>query len=157
MRKLNKSYRFFATLPLIGLMTFLPAIAADIDENIVVAQDAKSAQSSAITSQSRGELNGFKGYRHHRTGYKKHTDGWWYPEAAFEPGAQADSNTIKLKKAAQKSKKEENQPWLIKNHVDYCSAKYKSYISSDNSYQPYEGPRKQCVSRYYSPKGISSD
>ena len=157
MRKLNKSYCCFATLPLIGLMLFQPVLAADLDENLANTQNSRPALSSAITSQSRGELNGFKGYRHHRTGYKKHTDGWWYPEAAFEPGAHADSNAIKVKKAAQKSKKEENKPWLIKAHVDYCSAKYKSYTSLDNSYQPYDGPRKQCVSRYFGSKGTSGD
>lgn len=157
MRNLNKSFCFFAALPVIGLMAFVPTMAADLDENLVVTQNSRLAQSSTITSQSRGEWNGFKGYRHHRTGYKKHTDGWWYPEAAFEPGAHADSTTIKLKKTSQKSKKEEEKPWLIKAHVDYCTAKYKSYTSSDNSYQPYDGPRKQCVSRYYGPKGTSAN
>ena len=152
MRKFNKSFCLFVGLPVIGLVATFSSLAADLDENLVIAQNAKTTESSAITSTSRGELNGFKGYRHHRTGYKKHTDGWWYPEAAFQPGAHADSTNVKPKKASQKAKKDDDKPWLIKNHVDFCSSKYKSYTSSDNSYQPFDGPRKQCVSRYYSSK-----
>jgi BA14K-like protein len=30
------------------------------------------------------------------------------------------------------------------SHADYCRAKYRSYRVSDNSFQPYNGPRRQC-------------
>jgi len=30
-----------------------------------------------------GLLNGYKGYRHHRAGFRRHEDGWWYPREAF--------------------------------------------------------------------------
>lgn len=33
-------------------------------------------------------------------------------------------------------------------HLNWCHAKYKSYRDWDNSYQPYHGPRKACVSPY---------
>ena len=33
-------------------------------------------------------------------------------------------------------------------HVRWCDAKYRSYRVSDNTFQPYHGPRKQCVSPY---------
>lgn len=30
------------------------------------------------------------------------------------------------------------------SHVDYCYSKYRSYRASDNTYQPTNGPRRQC-------------
>lgn len=154
----NKSVSFFLlTMPLMGLISLSSAIAGNFEEEIVVAQNSKPTTSSSLTNQSRGEWNGFKGYRHHRSGYKKHTDGWWYPEAAFQPGVHVDSSNTIQKKTTQKQKKEEDKPWFMKMHIDYCAAKYKSYTSSDNTYQPYEGGRKQCLSRYYKGKGTASE
>jgi hypothetical protein len=31
-------------------------------------------------------------------------------------------------------------------HTSWCSARYSSYRSSDNTYQPFSGPRRPCVS-----------
>ncbi|MFZ2101511.1 MAG: BA14K family protein [Oricola sp.] len=33
-------------------------------------------------------------------------------------------------------------------HINWCFGKYKSYRMSDNTYQPFDGPRKQCISPY---------
>ena len=33
-------------------------------------------------------------------------------------------------------------------HYDYCNRRYRSYRASDNSFQPYHGPRKACRSPY---------
>ena len=33
-------------------------------------------------------------------------------------------------------------------HVGWCSARYRSYDSYSNTFQPYHGPRQQCVSPY---------
>lgn len=33
-------------------------------------------------------------------------------------------------------------------HYDWCQARYRSYRASDNSFQPYNGPRRQCRSPY---------
>jgi hypothetical protein len=33
-------------------------------------------------------------------------------------------------------------------HVRWCYNHYRSYRASDNTYQPYNGPRRQCVSPY---------
>jgi len=30
------------------------------------------------------------------------------------------------------------------SHVEYCASKYRSYRASDNTYQPLNGPRRQC-------------
>lgn len=34
-------------------------------------------------------------------------------------------------------------------HVQWCEARYRSYRISDNSFQPYNGPRRQCASPYF--------
>lgn len=33
-------------------------------------------------------------------------------------------------------------------HSAWCESRYRSYRASDNSFQPYEGPRRPCVSPY---------
>jgi hypothetical protein len=33
-------------------------------------------------------------------------------------------------------------------HVEWCYNRYRSYRAWDNTYQPYNGPRRQCVSPY---------
>lgn len=33
-------------------------------------------------------------------------------------------------------------------HVRWCDNRYRSYRASDNSFQPYNGPRQQCRSPY---------
>lgn len=33
-------------------------------------------------------------------------------------------------------------------HVAWCANQYRSYRTSDNTFQPYQGPRQQCVSPY---------
>ncbi|WP_274424166.1 BA14K family protein [Chelativorans sp. YIM 93263] len=38
---------------------------------------------------------------------------------------------------------------LSASHVYWCQQKYRSYRVSDNTFQPYHGPRKPCVSPYY--------
>lgn len=34
------------------------------------------------------------------------------------------------------------------SHADWCYARYRSYRAYDNTYQPYNGGRRQCVSPY---------
>lgn len=123
-------------------------IAADLSAD-VVAEASQIGAPTSITNKSRGEWNGFKGYRHYRNGYRKHTDGWWYPEAAFQPNAKAGVTNESVQAISHKQKDSEEKPWQIKSHVDYCLAKYKTYSASDNTYQPFEGARKACVSPYY--------
>nr|WP_244570967.1 BA14K family protein [Stappia sp. TSB10GB4] len=37
---------------------------------------------------------------------------------------------------------------LPRQHVAWCSQRYRSYRSYDNTFQPYNGPRRICVSPY---------
>jgi hypothetical protein len=71
--------------------------------------------------------NGYRGYGYHRAGYRYY-GGYWYPAAAFVVVA----------------------PRVVvrgsMSHARWCENRYVSYRVSDNTYQPYDGPRRQCVS-----------
>lgn len=82
---------------------------------------------------------GHRGYRHHRPGYRQY-NGWWFPPAAFIAGAIIGGAIA-------------NEPPVQYRprgnaHVDWCYNRYRSYRASDNTFQPYNGPRRQCVSPY---------
>ena len=83
---------------------------------------------------------GHRGYRHARPGYRRHGD-YWFPPAAFALGA-----IIGGAMAAQEP------PIRYRPrggaHAEWCFNQYRSYRASDNTYQPYNGPRRQCVSPY---------
>ncbi len=34
-------------------------------------------------------------------------------------------------------------------HINWCYNRYRSYRAYDNTFQPYHGPRRQCISPYY--------
>ncbi|MDX8500836.1 BA14K family protein [Mesorhizobium sp. VK4C] len=79
---------------------------------------------------------GHRGYRHYRPGYRRHGD-LWFPLAAFAAGA-IISGAIANSRPA----------YAGNAHVRWCYNRYRSYRASDNTYQPYNGPRRQCVSPY---------
>lgn len=79
--------------------------------------------------------HGHRGYRYYRPGYREY-NGWWFPAAAFVAGAivgGAISNS---------------GPSYGNAHVQWCYDRYRSYRASDNTFQPYHGPRQQCISPY---------
>jgi hypothetical protein len=88
----------------------------------------------------RGYYRGHRGYRDYRRGYRRHNDGYWYPAAAFIAGAIIGGAI--------------NQPaprpvYRGGNaHVQWCYNRYRSYRASDNTFQPYNGPRQLCRSPY---------
>ena len=84
-------------------------------------------------------LRGHRGYRHHRPGYRQY-NGWWFPPAAFIAGAIVGGAIA-------------NDPPVQYRprgnaHVQWCYDRYRSYRASDNTFQPYNGPRRQCRSPY---------
>lgn len=87
-----------------------------------------------------GYWNGHRGYNHYRHGYRRHNDGWWYPLAAF--GAGAIIGGAIAQPAPQPVYRASN------SHVQWCYNRYRSYRASDNTFQPYNGPRQQCYSPY---------
>jgi hypothetical protein len=76
--------------------------------------------------------NGYRGYDRYRPGYRRYGD-FWYPSAAFgivietRPAVRVRSGSA---------------------HVEWCYDRYRSYRAYDNTFQPYEGPRRQCYSPY---------
>lgn len=83
---------------------------------------------------------GHRGYRHHRPGYRRHGD-FWFPPAAFALGAIIGGAIA-------------NQEPPIRYrprggaHEEWCYNRYRSYRAYDNTFQPYNGPRRQCISPY---------
>ncbi len=81
-----------------------------------------------------GYYNGRRGYRERRPGYRYY-QGFWFPPAAFIAGA-VIGNAINNASGSRSA------------HVQWCYDRYRSYRASDNTFQPYNGPRQQCYSPY---------
>jgi hypothetical protein len=75
---------------------------------------------------------GYRGSRHHHPGYRRHND-FWFPLAAFGLGAIVGGAVSGGGGNA---------------HVQWCYDRYRSYRAFDNTYQPYNGPRRPCFSPY---------
>jgi hypothetical protein len=81
--------------------------------------------------------NGYRGYRGYRDGYREY-NGWWFPAAAFVAGALV-TGAINSSRATSGGG----------GHVEWCYDRYRSYRAYDNTFQPYNGPRRECISPYY--------
>jgi len=88
-----------------------------------------------------GWYGGHRGYRSYRHGYRRHSDGWWYPLAAFGAGA--------IIGGAISNERRTSYEGINPRHYDWCYARYRSYRSSDNTYVPRAGYRAECLSPYY--------
>lgn len=87
--------------------------------------------------------NGHRGYNYYRPGYTYY-NGWWFPGAAFAAGA-----VIGGALAAPPAVRYGPPPGAYgSGHVQWCASQYRSYRASDNTFQPYNGPRQQCISPY---------
>ena len=80
-----------------------------------------------------------RGYRYYRPGYREH-NGYWFPAAAFLAGALitgaiVNNNNTRVYSGGNA-------------HVSWCYDRWRSYRAYDNSYQPYDGPRRICYSPY---------
>lgn len=76
--------------------------------------------------------NNHRGYRERRQSYRLH-HGWWFPPAAFVAGAILGGGL--------------NNTGYGASHESWCHDRYRSYRSSNNSFQPYGGgSRKSCDS-----------
>lgn len=97
-----------------------------------------------------GYYNGHRGYRNYHPGYRRHGD-FWFPPAAFALGA--------IVGGAIAAPSYDYGPRYYERrvvpsydggsaHVRWCYDRYRSYRASDNTFQPYHGPRQQCWSPY---------
>ncbi len=73
---------------------------------------------------------GYYGHRH----YHRH-GGDWVPLAAFAAGA------IIAGAASQPAYRGHS---AYRSHAAWCASRYRTYRASDNTFQPYNGPRRQC-------------
>lgn len=92
-----------------------------------------------------GYYNGHRGSREYRRGYRQY-NGWWFPPAAFVAGAIIGGAIAG--QPAVTAPPVYAPVRLSAAHVNWCTSRWKSYRVSDNSYQPYDGPRQACVSPY---------
>lgn len=127
----------------VALAGFVPA------QGAVVRPAAPVSASSDIETVShryhprRGYYRGYRGYRHHRPGYRYH-DGYWFPLAAFTAGA-IIGGAIAQPAPARPAYRAGINP----RHYEWCHARYRSYDARTNTFQPYNGPRRACLSPYY--------
>ena len=90
--------------------------------------------------------NGYRGYHRYRRGYRKHRGYYFHPRAFIVVHPRRHVYFPRYRKP------HPVRPRIIRlshAHYRWCNAKYRSYRHSDNTVQPYHGPRKQCVSPYY--------
>ena len=98
----------------------------------------------------RGWYGGHRGYRYHRDGYRRHSDGYWYPLAAFGAGAIIGGAFASQPRYVEPAPRPAygGSGGLNPRHYEWCSGRYRSYDAYSNSFQPYNGPRQQCISPY---------
>ncbi|MDH4441923.1 MAG: BA14K family protein [Rhizobium sp.] len=93
--------------------------------------------------ESYNNWRGHRGYRERRAGYRYH-NGYWYPLAAFAAGAIIGGAIASQPRAVAPRAGNINP-----QHYQWCQNRYRSYDGSSNTFQPYNGPRQQCLSPYY--------
>jgi len=99
---------------------------------------------------------GYPGYPRYRHGYRYY-NGWWYPPSAFRFGfnvvpppdvAVRPPLDLAPAQSAPLAGPVVSAPPLSPNHYEWCDRRYRSYRASDNSFQPYKGPRRACRSPF---------
>lgn len=95
---------------------------------------------------NRGWYNGHRGYRTYRHGYRRHGD-FWFPAGAFVAGALI-GGALASPDPYYRAAPRRIYRGVSSAHVEWCYNRYRSYRASDNTFQPYNGPRQQCYSPY---------
>jgi hypothetical protein len=127
---LAASFAIASTLPLNAAPVYVPKSAPTVSQDVEKVQFRRCA--------GPGCYRGYRGYRGPRPGYRYY-NGWWFPAAAFITGAIIADSLAEPRYRPRD---------YGRAHVDWCYARYKSYRAYDNTYQPYNGPRRQCISPY---------
>jgi BA14K-like protein len=76
--------------------------------------------------------HGYRGFRTARPGFRFY-NGWWLPPAAFGTAAIVGARPTF---------------YMSNPHAQWCANRFISYRASDNTFQPFNGPRRQCVSPF---------
>lgn len=122
-----------APLQLIDRAPLTATVPSDITEQVQYRRDRDYRRPPP---RRHGYYNGHRGYRDYRPGYRRH-NGYWFPLAAFATGALIGG-----------AMNNQAAPRYGGSHNEWCSNRWRSYRAYDNSYQPNNGPRKQCVSPF---------
>nr|WP_272211882.1 BA14K family protein [Marinicella sp. W31]MDC2877772.1 BA14K family protein [Marinicella sp. W31] len=80
-----------------------------------------------------------------RGGYYGNNNDAWVPLAILGAGALIIGGAV----AANQRNQPQRTYGINPQHYNWCEARYRSYRPADNTFQPYNGPRKQCLSPYY--------
>ncbi|MBW3097110.1 BA14K family protein [Pseudohoeflea coraliihabitans] len=133
----------------ITLSMMAPVAAGPVMPQKPITAESSNAQMNGVTEVrhrrsfhrhgKRGWYRGHRGYRQRHAGYRYH-NGFWFPPAAFALGAIIGSQTYSGGV---------RPGYRNPSHVSWCYDRYRSYRRSDNTFQPYHGPRRQCRSPYY--------
>ena len=92
------------------------------------------------TEGPRVYYNGYRGYRSRRAGYDYYR-GYWFPEEAFVDRRHTHSTR-------RHERRRDHRHDYSRAHVEWCYDRYRSYRAYDNTFQPYNGGRRQCYSPY---------
>jgi hypothetical protein len=129
------SFAAASASPVAAAPVFIPAV----PEAGVRAESVQYRKMQRNRFERRGGiayLNGRRGYRSWRRGYREH-NGFWFPAGAFITGliiggALNDRPVVRSGSA----------------HVRWCENRWRSYDAYSDTYQPNYGPRRVCVSPY---------
>lgn len=128
---------------------FSPSFAMQMPEAPVTATASAAAPAAGVQQvqywrhHGGGYYGGYRGYGGYRHGYRYH-DGSWYPLAAFGAGALIGG-------AIASEPRYEASPsgGINPRHYEWCANRYRSYRGYDNTFQPTNGPRQECLSPFY--------
>lgn len=101
----------------------------------------------------RGIWRGYHGIREPQSDYRRHADGWWCPLATFAAGAILGETIAGRNEPPPLRPAEALPPPPVDaigydpRHYDWGD-RYQSYRTYDNTFQPYEGSRRQCRSPF---------
>lgn len=90
------------------------------------------------------------GYRPPRPGPNwrwDNNDNAWVPLAVLGAGALIIGGAIAANNNNNNRQQQTNG--VNPRHYAWCEQRYRSYRAYDNTFQPYNGPRQQCLSPYY--------
>lgn len=135
------------SVPVAAPAIAMPATAPAWHQDTIQAQYGGRGRGDRFERRGGGYYyNGHRGYRERRPGYRYH-QGWWFPPAAFIAGAIIGGAIANQPPPVRVAPPVRAMP-RHQAHVEWCYARYRSYRDWDNTFQPYNGPRRQCVSPY---------
>src|SRR5690606_16990240 len=123
-----------------ALMLKAPHVSAEVSSDVITVQNRRHHRSDRFERRGGHTYwRGHRGYREYRPGYRRHGD-FWFPPAASALGAIIGGAIASQPPAYAHPRSNA--------HIEWCYNRYRSYRASDNTFQPYNGPRRQCYSPY---------